>query len=124
MDLLATYQTIRRIAKEDLAQQDFAFFKDLRIPIFKNSRDLTSIQRVYLSYLMFYGNLNLDVALGDAPEKIFECEIFEDAYSTFKRNESVKKTKSSKEDLEKVRKKSTFEQKETKAERPIGWVFK
>jgi len=124
MDALDIYNIIRKLAKDSYSQQDYTFLKELRIPFFKNNRELSSIQRTYISYLMFYANLNMDVALGDAPEKIFECEIFEDAYSTFKRNESVKRTKKQKKELDEPPTLNSKGQPQTKAERSIGWVFK
>lgn len=125
MDILEVYKIVRKLAKTNYAQQDYTLVKDLQIPLFINKRDLSCIQRVYISYLMFYSNLNMEVAMGDAPERIFDNETFEDAYSIYKRKDSQKKTKKSKEDITPPTPKlNSVGQEQTQAKRTIGWVFK
>lgn len=87
------YELIRVLAKTDKYQALYSQAKELRLKIFKNEFNFTDKQLTFLNYLSFYASLNLDVALGDVGEEIFEHEIYEDAYAFFKNRERKKDKK-------------------------------
>jgi len=88
---------IRKLAKTIEAQNIFCSCKELSsLKLFDNDKDLSRIQQMYLSFLFFYYNLNVDVSLKKVSEIIFSSEIYEDAYSYYKR-EKIEESKGKKE---------------------------
>ena len=86
------YSLIRELAKTDKYQALYSQAKELHLKLFLNEFNFTDKQLMFLNYLSFYASLNLDVALGDVEEIVFENEIYEDAYA-FYRNSERKKDK-------------------------------
>ena len=85
---------IRKLAKKTDHQNTFLAAKDGLISLFDNEKELSKIQQVYLSYLYFYHDLIVDVYSNKLNEKIFDEDIYEDAYMEYRRNkkEDNKKT--------------------------------
>jgi len=82
--------TIRKLAKQIDQQNIFAASKELpSLKIFENDNNLNKLQHIYLSYLFFYYNLNMDVSLKKVSDTIFNNEIDEDAYYYYKQNKST-----------------------------------
>jgi hypothetical protein len=80
---------VRKLAKANTYQNLFSLAKETNIDLFENKRDFSAIQLLFLNYLAFYYNLNMDIYLGDVDEKVLENEIFEDAYSFYKRTKNT-----------------------------------
>ena len=80
-----TINLIRKIASNDDDQNVFILAKDIgSIQIFKNNRDFTYIQHLYLKYLSFYYNLYSDIAIGDVDEIVMKNFLYQDAYMMYK----------------------------------------
>jgi hypothetical protein len=89
--------TIRKLAKQIEMQNTFSACKELpSLKLFENDKNLSRIQQIFLSYLFFYYNINMDIALKKVSEKILNSNTYEDAYSYYKR-EKVEETKGKKE---------------------------
>jgi len=87
---------IRALAKKIENQNIYVACKEIpTLKLFNNDKDLSKLQCIYLSYLIFYYNLNMEVALKKVSKKVFDNEIFEDAYSIYKQNkkEDIPKNK-------------------------------
>lgn len=81
-----TYRILRQLAKSVEMQNLFIAAKDLsQISLFKNREELSKIQSIFLNYLYFYDNLNKDIIMYNLSEKILLNEIYEDAYTIYKR---------------------------------------
>jgi len=76
---------LRKLAKKSemlnlfVAAKDMACFK-----LFDNEKDLSRLQNIFLSYLYFYHSLNNDVASERVSEKVFEDEIYENAWTYYR----------------------------------------
>ena len=79
-------QIIRKIAKNIESQNTFLAAKDGLVSIFNNDKELSKLQQIYLSYLYFYHDIIVDVAVNKLNDKIFTAEIYEDAYMTYRRD--------------------------------------
>jgi 6-phosphogluconate dehydrogenase (decarboxylating) len=79
-------QIIRKIAKNIENQNTFLAAKDGLVSIFNNDKELSKLQQIYLSYLYFYHDLIVDVAVNKLNDKIFTEDIYEDAYMTYRRD--------------------------------------
>jgi len=94
---------IRQLAKETKMLNLFNASKELNgIKLFHNETDLSKIQELFVSYLYFYYNINMDINLDKVSKKILENEIYEDAYCTWKNkqgNKEVKKDNNTEHDL-------------------------
>jgi len=78
---------IRKISKRPEQQNIFSVAKELNgIKLFKNEIDFSHIQQIYLSYLYFYYDLNMDIVLKKIDEKSLKNFIREDSYSYYKKN--------------------------------------
>jgi len=81
--MLDTY--LRKLANKSemlnlfIASKDMACFK-----LFNNEKDLSRLQSIFLSYLYFYHSLNNDVASERVSEKVFENEIYENAWAYYR----------------------------------------
>jgi len=85
---------VRKLAKSIKSMNFFSASKELQgIHIFKNSSDFSKIQMLYLSYLYFYYNINMDIALDKVSNKVLDNEIYEDSYSIWKQNTKEKDKK-------------------------------
>lgn len=86
---------IRKLAKTVKSMNLFSASKELQgVHIFKNSSDFSKIQMLYLSYLYFYYNINMDISLDKVSKKVLDSEINEDSYSIWKQNSKEKDNKS------------------------------
>ena len=114
MDAETIFKEIRRLTRSNYYQSIYNLDnKNLNIYIFHNSLDLSPLQIMFLNYLGFYSSLNLDVHLGEVDERVFENEIYEDAYFYYKN---------------KRRKTDKDKRKTTSQDKPTGitsqWIFK
>ena len=95
--MLNIYSGIRQLAKSIKAQNTFAAAKELHnIRLFYNSMDFSKLQELYLSYLYIYDSINKDIIIDKISKKIFDSEIYEDAYLIWKRKGNKKDFKNSK----------------------------
>jgi len=110
------FSIARKLAKSEYYQTVYTQEK-MRLKIFVNNMDLTDLQIYFLDYLNLYHGLYIDLALKEIDEKIFECEIYEDAYVYWKNHK--------KPDKEKVNKRP---QRPETTQNPTGnkfsWLFK
>ena len=93
---------IRKLAKSNYYQNLYALSKDIpSLRIFQNDRDFTQIQMLFLKYLNFYYNLNMDIALGEVTDVVLKDELYEDAYMMYKNKKDKTKegTQNKKEDF-------------------------
>lgn len=94
------YNRLRILAKSVRAQNLFVAVKELHgVRLFRNEVDFSKLQEIYLSFLYMYDTINRDIIVDKISEKVLECEIYEDAYMTWKRknNKSEKENKSKKD---------------------------
>jgi hypothetical protein len=90
---------IRQLAKQVENQNLFLSAKELNgIKIFNNDKDFSKLQQLFLSYLYFYNNLHTEIQMKEVSEKVLEDEIYEDAYSVYKRDKPQNKGKEKKSD--------------------------
>ena len=79
------------MAKSIKMQNLFLAAKEINgIRLFKNSRDLSNIQNIFLSYLYNYNSINQDIVIEKISKHVFDNEIFEDSYLLWKQK-SIKK---------------------------------
>jgi hypothetical protein len=77
---------IRKLAKSNKYQNLFLACKDLKeFRLFKNRRDLSNIQDLFLNYLYAYETLHQDLTMKKVSKHLFDCELFEDCYLLWKR---------------------------------------
>lgn len=108
---------LRQLAKSIYYQNLFHYSKEMNFKLFENDSNLTDVQMKFLQYLDFYSSLYLDCAMGDIDEKIFEDEIYEDAYHSYK---LYQRKKDREENFE-----NKFESKKNKETVPgSSWVFR
>jgi hypothetical protein len=85
---------IRKLAKESDNQNLYILARDIgSIEIFKNNRDFTYIQNLFLKYLSFYYTLYSDIAIGEIAEIVLESDIYEDSYIMYKNKMDKEKFK-------------------------------
>lgn len=86
---------IRKLAKNQQLLNLFVAAKEVAgIRLFINQINFSRIQQLLLSYLYFYYHLNLDILSKEVNPKVLTDEIYEDAYSYYKKNkEDIKKDK-------------------------------
>jgi len=81
----------RKLAKQNKYQSIFTISKEFKyIRIFKNTRELSKLQEIFLNYLYVYDNLNQDLMMKKVSKHIFDYEIYEDSYLMWKREKSNK----------------------------------
>jgi hypothetical protein len=79
---------LRKLAKSKEMLNLFVALKDMKcFKLFNNEKDLSKLQSIFLSYLYFYHNLNLDISAKRVSEKVLEDEIYENAYAHYRNNE-------------------------------------
>jgi hypothetical protein len=88
--LVDIFKYIRKLAKTNHYQTVYSVSKEHSLGLFHNTYDYTDLQITFLRYLGFYSSLYLDVSLGDIDDRIFEDEIYEDAYSYYKNKKDNK----------------------------------
>lgn len=93
------YNPIRELAKTTRWQTLYARAKDLNISLFDNSKDLSRLQIIFLSYLELYYNLYKNLSQGDEllDKEVIESDILVDAYLTYKNKEKEFKKKPKKQ---------------------------
>jgi hypothetical protein len=76
---------LRKLAKQTLSLNHFLAAKEIAsIHLFRNQTDLSRYQDMYLSYLYFYHNLNIDISMKKVSEVVLKDIIYEDAYTLWK----------------------------------------
>ena len=82
---------IRKLAKEIKSLNLFSASKEINgIKLFHNDTDLSKIQELFISYLYFYYNLNMDISMEKVSKKVLENEIYEDSYSLYRNKQGNK----------------------------------
>lgn len=95
-------ELIRKLAKSVRHQNLFLASKEINgIKLFKNEYDLSLIQEKYLSYLYFYNNIFMDITTDKVSKKVIDCNIYEDAYTTYKSKKDNSKIKTDSENKQK-----------------------
>jgi hypothetical protein len=83
--------SIRKLAKEVKMLNLFNASKEINgIRLFHNETDLSKIQELFISYLYFYYNINMDINMDKVSKKVLDNEIYEDSYYRWK-NKNVNK---------------------------------
>lgn len=86
------YLDLKNLAKSVRSQNIFTACKELHgIRLFKNSRDFSKLQDLYLSYLYNYDSINRDIFIDNISKYVLEDEIYEEAYLLWKRK-NIKKS--------------------------------
>jgi hypothetical protein len=75
---------IRKLAKSLYYQTIYGNEKNANLRIFDNDSDFTMLQIRFLNDLSFYNMLYMDLNLGEVDDRIFQDEIYEDAYMFYK----------------------------------------
>ena len=115
---------LRELAKTDYYQSLYSYAKELGFRVFENQTDLTYIQLWFLSYLSLYSVIQMDIAMGDVPEKVLENNIYEDAYLYFKKKDGKQTTKKNKQQIKDAQYKNSRNQNEVTTAPKSTWVFK
>lgn len=77
---------IRKLAKQIKYQNLFSICKDLHcFKLFKNTRELSQIQDIFLNYLYLYDSIYQDLKINHISKHIFDNAIYEDAYLLWKK---------------------------------------
>jgi len=116
---ITSYDKIRRLAKTSRYQTLYSQSKELHLQLFDNISRLSDLQIEFLNWLGFYANLYLELALGEITDIVFEDEIYEDAYSYYKRH----KDKKDRTALDK-QSKMPLDSKSSNKGGNINWIFK
>ena len=91
------YSKLRNLAKSVRAQNLFVAVKELHgIQMFRNNFDFSKLQEIYLSFLYMYDTINRDIIVDKISEKVLDCELYEDAYMTWRRKNNKKSEKEDK----------------------------
>ena len=96
------YSKLRNLAKSVRAQNLFVAVKEVQgIQLFRNNYDFSKLQEIYLSFLYMYDTINRDIIVDKISDKVLECELYEDAYMTWRRknNKKAEKEDKSKKDV-------------------------
>jgi len=81
-----TNNLIRELAKSIKFQNLFIAAKEINgVHLFKNLRDFSRIQDLFLSYLYTYESIHRDILTEKISKHIFDSEIYEDAYLLWKK---------------------------------------
>ena len=100
MDAGDIFLHIRKLSNSNYYQSIYNLEnKNFDIQMFRNRMDLSPLQIVFLNYLGLYSSLHIDVSLGEVDRRVFENEIYEDAYLYYKqkvRNADKKERKKQK----------------------------
>ena len=96
------FELVRELAKTTEAQNLFYTCKELNsVRMFKNDYDLSHIQQTYISYLYLYESLAHDIIVEGISKKIYNSEIYEDAYIKWRsdKKDNKKSTEKKSNDL-------------------------
>jgi len=89
------YGNLRELARSIRGQNLFLAAKELsNIQIFKNRFNFSKLQDIYISFLYMYETINRDIILDNISKKIYDCELYEDCYMLWKRQNTKKKEES------------------------------
>ena len=108
---------LRELAKSSYWQTCFNM-KEAGVKLFKNDREFTDLQMLFLNFLTFYNAIFTDISLNDVPEIVLKHNIYEDAYIYYKNRSTKKQMTENKQNMQ-TRDKNT-EQKINQT----SWVFK
>ncbi len=85
---------IRKLTKSTEHQNLFLASKEVNgVNLFRNHSDFSRIQEIYLSYLYFYYNIFMDIAIDKVSKKVTDNFIYEEAYSIYKNKKTDKTEK-------------------------------
>jgi len=92
------YSLLRILAKTTKAQNLFIASKEINgIRLFKNTRDLSSIQDFYLTWLYSYDVIMKEVLIDNISKEILNDELYEDSYLLWRKDKKFKEKKLDKE---------------------------
>lgn len=117
MDFISS---LRQLAKSDKWQTLFYHFKESNGNIFENNSNFTAYQVIFLNFLYFYHNIYTDIALEEVDEIVLTHEIFEDAWSRYKRKKKMDDIKNFDKPLPPKRE----ERYEKGRQESFSWIFK
>ena len=98
---ISAFKVLRMLAKKNYYQSLFSLAKEIKLGLFENDRDLSTMQMTFLHLLSMYSSINLDVAIGDVNKIVLEDETYEDAYMYYKNNKKVKDKENKKQESQK-----------------------
>lgn len=96
-------KTIRKLAKTNYYQSLYSNAKEIGLKLFRNEVDYSKNQVMFLQYLSFYNNLNMDIYMKEVDKIVLENDIYEDAW-TFYKNKQAEKDKFIKEPIKETHK--------------------
>lgn len=86
-------QALKKLAKSDYYQSLYNCAKEINVQLFKNVYDFSRLQLMFVSYLAYYSNIFMDIAIGDCSDRVLDNEIYEEAYSYYRRESLGKEAK-------------------------------
>ena len=90
---------LRKLAKNYKSQNLFIAAKDIYgVKIFKNTTNFSKIQEMFLSYLYFYHDIFLDISTKKITKDVLKCEIYEDAFTYWKKEKGFETLSKNKKD--------------------------
>jgi hypothetical protein len=113
------YDKLIEFSKTTKAQNLFCAAKEVNgIRIFRNTRDFSQLQELYLSYLYNFDSLNREILIDKISNHVLDDRIYWESYFIWKKSEKNKKP-NQKNDKERmlsvvIRKDITFPNKENK----------
>ena len=93
-------EATRELAKTNYYQTIYASGKDVGVPLFRDSSNLSDLQIRFINYLGFYSSIYTDVALGDVDEIVTTHQIYEDAWNEYKKKRNVKNAQQAKKTVD------------------------
>lgn len=109
---------VRKLAKSSYWQTVYSYAKELHFNIFNNSNDFSELQILMLNYISFYSALNLDIALGEVTDIVFENELYEEAYMYYKQKVDKKKM------ADRPKNNQPIQSSKEENSPQVNWVFK
>lgn len=85
------YTYLRKLAKDARFQNLFTIAKEFHnFTLFRNKKDLSNLQELFINYLFMYDAINRDVINAGVSPHVFDCELYEEAYLAWKKEKGNK----------------------------------
>lgn len=82
-----TYSLLRKLAKTSKYQNLFLACKELEgFRLFKNERELSQLQDIFLNYLYMYNNINQAISIDKISPHVLDKELYEDCFLLWRNN--------------------------------------
>jgi len=96
-----TYSLLRKLAKKSKFQNLFLICKELNgFKLFKNERELTQLQEIFLNYLYLYNSINQSIGIDKISKHVLDNELYEDCYLLWRNsNHKKEETNNKKSDI-------------------------